>query len=221
MTESSLIILLGSALSIGFIHTLIGPDHYLPFIVISRARKWSVSRTMIVTIVCGLGHVLSSVVIGVIGIGFGAAVGNLVTVESVRGNIASYSMIAFGLAYGIWGLWRGRKGHGHVHLHGGKHLDSSNARSVTFWTLFIVFVLGPCEPLIPLLMFPAVSYNWHGVFLVTVVFGAATISTMSAVVYAGIKGLGSIKTDLMERYIHALAGGIIAVSGMAIRFFGI
>jgi sulfite exporter TauE/SafE len=176
---------------------------------------------MFVTFVCGLGHVLSSIVIGAVGIGFGAAVGNLVAIEKTRGDIASYLLIAFGLAYGIWGLWRGRKGHGHIHLHGGKHLDSSNTRSVTFWTLFIVFVLGPCEPLIPLLMFPAISYNWYGVFLVTVVFGAATIATMSAIVYAGIKGLGSVKTGLMERYIHALAGGIIAVSGMAIRLFGI
>jgi sulfite exporter TauE/SafE len=153
------LILLGSALSIGFIHTLIGPDHYLPFIVISRARNWSTSRTMFVTFVCGLGHVLSSIVIGAVGIGFGAAVGNLVAIEKTRGDIASYLLIAFGLAYGIWGLWRGRKGQGHIHLHGGKHLDSSNARSVTFWTLFIVFILGPCEPLIPLLMFPAVSYD--------------------------------------------------------------
>lgn len=221
MTESSLFILLGSALSIGFIHTLIGPDHYLPFIVISKARNWSTSRTMFVTFICGLGHVLSSVVIGAIGIGIGAAIGNLEAIESIRGDIASYSLIAFGIAYGIWGLWKGRKGHGHLHLHNGKHLDSSIARSITFWTLFIVFVLGPCEPLIPLLMFPAVSFDWNGVLLVTAVFGAATIFTMSAIVFVGIKGMGFVKTGFMERYIQALAGGIIAVSGMAIKLFGI
>lgn len=221
MTETSLIILLGSALSIGFIHTLIGPDHYLPFIVISKARNWTTTRTMIITFVCGLGHVLSSVVIGAIGIAIGAAVGRLESIESVRGDIASYSLIIFGIAYGIWGVWRGRKGRGHVHLDGGRHLDSSSARTVTFWTLFIIFVLGPCEPLIPLLMFPAVSHNWYGVFLVTLVFGTATIGTMLAIVYAAVRGMASIKTAFMERYIHALAGGIIALSGMAIRLFGI
>jgi hypothetical protein len=30
-----------TAASIGFFHTLLGPDHYLPFIMMSWARKWS------------------------------------------------------------------------------------------------------------------------------------------------------------------------------------
>ncbi len=221
MNESSLIILLGSALSIGFIHTVIGPDHYVPFIMIGRARKWSVSRAMAVTFACGLGHVISSVAIGAVGILIGSAAGNLRSVENVRGEIASYALIIFGLAYGIWGIWRGRKGHNHIHLPGGKHIDSSSARSITFWALFIIFVLGPCEPLIPILMFPAVSHNWHGVLLVTAVFGMTTLITMLTIVYLGIRGLAAVNTDFLEKYVHVLAGAIIAVSGMAIRFFGI
>jgi sulfite exporter TauE/SafE len=221
LTESSILILLGSALSIGFIHTLIGPDHYVPFIVISRARNWSIARTVFVTIICGLGHVLSSILIGTVGIAAGSALGKLVAIESVRGDIASYTLIGFGLIYGLWGIWRGRKGHGHVHLHGGKHLDPSNARSVTFWTLFIIFVLGPCEPLIPLLMFPAVSHSWYVMILIASVFGLTTILTMTALVYAGVKGAVALKTGFIERYVHAIAGGIITFSGMAIRIFGI
>jgi sulfite exporter TauE/SafE len=214
-------ILIGSALSLGFIHTLIGPDHYLPFIVIGKARKWSTGRTIGVTFLCGLGHVLSSVIIGAVGILAGSAIGKLEFIEGIRGDIASYTLIGFGLIYGIWGIWRGRKGNGHIHLKGGKHLDPGNVRTMTFWTLFIIFVLGPCEPLIPLLMFPAVSHNWYGVILVTIAFGAATISTMSVIVFIGLKGLANIRIGFLEQYIHALAGGIIAFSGMAIKLFGI
>jgi sulfite exporter TauE/SafE len=221
MSETSILILLGSALSIGFIHTIIGPDHYLPFIVISRARNWSTARTMAVTAACGLGHVLSSILIGTIGIAAGSALGELEAIESVRGNIASYALIIFGLIYGAWGIWRGRRGHGHTHLSGGKHLDAANARSVTFWTLFIIFVLGPCEPLIPLLMFPAVSHSWYVLWLVAGLFSITTILTMAAMVYAGVKGIAIIKTDFIEKYVHAIAGGIIAFSGMAIKLFGL
>lgn len=219
MSDASLAILLLTAVSIGVVHTLIGPDHYLPFIVISKARNWSVPKTILVTLACGLGHVLSSVVIGAIGIALGTAIGDLQAIERVRGDLASYALILFGTIYGIWGLWRAQHGHGHKHLPGEEHEKS--AKSITFWTLFIVFVLGPCEPLIPILMFPAVQHNWHGVFMVTLFFGAATIGTMCAIVFFAVKGLALWRTEALERYIHALAGGIIAVSGISIRLFGL
>jgi hypothetical protein len=71
------------------------------------------------------------------------------------------------------------------------------------------------------LMFPAVSHSWYVLALVASVFGITTILTMTAMVYAGVKGVTAIKTDFFERYVHALAGVIIAFSGMAIKFFGI
>jgi len=37
-TEVSL--LLGAAATLGFFHTVFGPDHYVPFIVMARARQW-------------------------------------------------------------------------------------------------------------------------------------------------------------------------------------
>ena len=35
-----------TAASIGFLHTLIGPDHYLPVIAMGKARNWSMPRSM-------------------------------------------------------------------------------------------------------------------------------------------------------------------------------
>ena len=60
-----------TSLSIGLLHTLVGPDHYLPFIVMGRARKWSLGRTAWITTLCGIGHVGSSVLLGMIGIAAG------------------------------------------------------------------------------------------------------------------------------------------------------
>ena len=61
--ENSIAILSVTAITLGFVHTILGPDHYLPFIVLSEARKWSLRKTMLITFLCGLGHVLSSVVL--------------------------------------------------------------------------------------------------------------------------------------------------------------
>ena len=45
MISSEIQILIVTAASIGFFHTLFGPDHYLPFIVMAKARKWSMVKT--------------------------------------------------------------------------------------------------------------------------------------------------------------------------------
>ena len=81
MNNESLLLMI-TAITIGFIHTILGPDHYLPFLVLSKARKWSISKTLGITFLCGLGHVLSSIVLGIIGITLGIAVFKLEAIES-------------------------------------------------------------------------------------------------------------------------------------------
>jgi len=110
-------ILAGTAATIGFIHTLTGPDHYLPFIVMGKARKWTTVKTLWITFLCGLGHVGSSVLIGIIGIALGIGISRLESVESFRGNIAAWAFILFGFVYFLWGLWKAFKGKPHRHFH--------------------------------------------------------------------------------------------------------
>ena len=92
---------------------------------------------------------------------------------------------------------------------------------MTPWILFIIFVLGPCEPLIPLLMYPAAKESIMGMILVIGVFSAVTIATMLGVVLVSTMGLNFLPLKKMERYTHALAGATIFLSGMAIQFLGL
>ena len=122
--EGSTLLLAGTAVTIGFIHTIVGPDHYIPFIVMGEARRWTIRRTMIITFLCGLGHVLSSVIVGFIGIGAGISLSKLEFFESFRGNIAAWLLIAFGLVYmliSLRSLYRKKK---HVHAH--HHTDGTD-----------------------------------------------------------------------------------------------
>jgi len=161
-TGSELGILAATAGSIGFIHTLTGPDHYLPFIVIGRARQWPLARTLGVTALCGLGHVLGSVALGLIGIGLGLAVGRIEIIEGIRGDLASWLLISFGIVYAAWGLRKAMRDrphthrhhhadgtehdhhHSHHHEHSHVHDETASRRSLTPWALFVIFVLGPC-----------------------------------------------------------------------------
>jgi len=234
---SSLWLLCVTAASIGFLHTLFGPDHYLPFIVMKKARNWSFVKTLSITIACGLAHVLSSVVLGLIGIAAGIAIMKLEVFESFRGNIAAWVLIGFGFAYFLWGVRMAirNKPHTHIHIHDDKeehshhhshvdvhsHVHEDKVKSLTPWILFIVFVLGPCEPLIPILMYPAAKGSLMGLILVTSIFGIVTLATMTGIVIIVSFGINLVPIKKIERYTHALAGAAICLSGMAIQFLGL
>jgi ABC-type nickel/cobalt efflux system permease component RcnA len=250
-------LLLLTAASIGFIHTLLGPDHYVPFVAMGSARRWSMRRTLLVTSLCGLGHVAGSVAIGAIGIGIGVSLHRLEWLEGLRGDAAAWLLTAFGLAYLAWGLkkaWRARPHthehfhgdgtfHRHVHGHEGAHLHPhlhphphphphagplappragrAPAANITPWALFVVFILGPCEPLIPVLMYPAAQHSVWGTVAVVAAFGAATVATMLAVVYLGCRGVERLPLRTAERYSHALAGAALSLCGLGIVFLGL
>jgi len=236
--SQDLALLTVTALSIGFFHTLFGPDHYLPFIMMARAQQWSKLKTAGITLLCGMGHVLSSVVLGLIGVALGIAITNLEGIESFRGNLAAWGLIAFGLVYCVWGVRRALKNrphahrhihpggtaHAHEHTHREEHTHvhaATQATSITPWILFTVFVFGPCEPLIPLLMYPAAKSSLFGLLWVTGVFGVTTMLTMLTVVMASSWGAALLPLGRLERYTHAMAGAVICLSGLAIQFLGL
>ena len=230
--------LLITAASVGFLHTILGPDHYIPFIAMSKARKWTKNKTFWITLACGVGHVLSSVFIGAMGVALGVALHKLEYLESFRGNIAGWLLIAFGFGYFIWGIKKALRGkphthmhlhedgdlHSHTHTHSNSHIhvhESEKKSNITPWILFAIFVFGPCETLIPILMYPAAKENLLGLILVTSVFALTTIGTMLTIVFISLRGIELIPLERFEKYMHASAGFIILLCGISIQFLAL
>ena len=261
MINREIWMLAGTAATLGLVHTVIGPDHYLPFIVIGKARNWTLRKTLFISFLAGLGHILSSIVLGFVGIALGIAVARLEGVESARGGIAAWLLIGFGFAYFVRGMrwaWRG-KPHVHAHLHDHEdaqihphgpdegphdpdrehvhqhahththelaehahpHGEVPKKANITPWVLFTIFVFGPCEPLIPLVMYPAARHSTAGVVLVAAAFGVVTIATMLVIIAAASLGASFVRLGKLERYSHALAGLVILISGLAVQFLGL
>lgn len=214
--ETSISFLAGTALTIGTLHTLAGPDHYLPFVALSKSRNWSLLKTINITAICGLAHVLSSVVIGFIGIAAGYALSGLEAVEGKRGDIAAWLLLSFGIGYMLWGFFKLWKNKSHDHTHG-----ANEKKKITFWILFTIFIFGPCEPLIPLLMYPAAQHNYLAVSYISLLFALTTISTMIVMVVLLTKGISLVKFIIIEKFQHVLAGIAIALCGIAILFLGL
>jgi len=231
--HAELSILLVAAVTVACLHTVTGPDHYLPFIALSRSRGWSLGKTVFWTVVCGCGHVWSSVALGLGGAAIGWSLSKVKGLENIRGGVAGWAMLGFGLVYGIWGLVRARQNRRHKHFdvyddgsvyvydhRHGEVVRPGDRHVVTPWVLFIVFVLGPCEPMIPLLYFPAAKASWGGMLLLIGVYTVCTLGTMAGMVVSGYYGLRSLSMDRMERYVHALGGLTLLVCGAGMVFMG-
>ncbi len=235
MTEAQ--ILITTAASIAFLHTILGPDHYLVFTAMGRARDWSLAKTLRITLVCGIGHVFGSIVIGAVGILLGTQLVALVEIEGMRGNFAGWALLAFGLMYFAWGLRKAGRSHRHSHIHvhddvvhdheHDHHTDHAHVHEkgagnpITPWAMFIIFVLGPCEALIPLFMYPAAQQSAGLVVAVASIFGVVTLATMLVCVAATSIGLEKLKLPSTGRYAHAVAGASVVLCGAAISFVGL
>ncbi|NDV63473.1 hypothetical protein G0Q06_13490 [Puniceicoccales bacterium CK1056] len=228
--------LLLTACVIGITHTLMGPDHYLPFVALGKARDWSTRRILTVTLLCGIGHVAGSILLGAIGLAAGWSLGGLEAIEAVRGELAAWLLIILGLLYLIWATrnlsrskphehWHGHADgevHSHEHTHHGAHAHPHEAgqgvrSSTTAWSLFIIFVFGPCEAFIPLLLFPAFQQNGQLAVATTLVFAVSTVATMIGTVFLLSKGVQMVALKPLARYGHVMAGLVILGCGTAIH----
>ena len=148
--------------------------------------------------------------------------------------MAAALLISFGLAYAAWAMSHKVRGvqHSHVHadgtvhtnphVHHGEHLHPHLVRSsITPWALFVIFVLGPCEPLIPLMMVPAMSQSWLVVAGVVGVFAVLTVATMAATVAVGYRGLSSVTGRRLAPHADVVAGLVVAASGAAVLLLGL
>lgn len=230
--SSTLFALAVTAITISFFHTASGPDHYLPFIVLSRSRKWSMPKTIFLTIICGLGHVLSSVLLGLVGLFLGWQLNKVSWFQDVRGNVSSWALLLFGAIYLLYGLRQAylNKPHKHFdvmgedvyvyeHRHGDVVMPQSRVK-ITPLVLFAIFVMGPSEPLIPLLFYSGTQRSVTQVVVLITAFTISTVLTMLGMVLLGCYGYSFLKTDKLERYVHAIGGAVVVMCGIGMVFLG-
>jgi sulfite exporter TauE/SafE len=226
-------VLMIAAVTISFLHTVAGPDHYIPFIALSKSRGWKFSKTLAWTIICGCGHVWSSVLLGLGGAALGWSLSKVRWLETVRGGLAGWTLLGFGLVYSVWGVIRAQRNRKHKHFDvyddgsvyvfehdHNRTVTPKERHSVTPWVMFIIFLLGPCEPMIPLLCFPAAKNSFYGMLLLIIVYTVFTLATMILMVTMGYYGFSFLKTNNMERYMHALGGFTILICGAGMVLMG-
>lgn len=200
-----------AAISVGSLHSL-APDHWVPIAAVARARGWSRGRAARVALLCGLGHVTVSVLLGLLALLFGTQLFEALGERMV--SVAGLLLIGFGVAYAIWGL-RGaftHRIHGHHHHHYDHVHDPSR---VSIWSLFLIYCADPCVAVIPIL-FAAAPLSGAETIAIVVAYEIATVGAMVALVSLAHSGARLFKGQWIERYGDTAAGALIVATGVMV-----
>ncbi len=237
--HSTTYVLLLTAVSTAAFHTLI-PDHWLPFVLIGRARRWSLARTAAVSGVSALVHTMLSVALALAALGVG--------IESARvlghrlEEASAVLLISFGLVYALW-AWR-KGGHFHPggsllhrrgetgacagaegdgaseHLH--YHADTEMIRGgSTRGELFVALIVGlnPCVLVMPILL-AAADRGPGAIGAVSAAYCVTTIALMVGFSLAGVAGTRGIRIPGIARHMEAASGILIALVGFVFWLSG-
>jgi nickel/cobalt transporter (NicO) family protein len=203
-------IFIGS-LILSTIHALI-PNHWLPLIAVGKTEKWTQNQTLWATVITGVAHTLSTIIIGIVVglIGYKLAA----RYSAISETIAPGILIGLGCIY----LFRDFISHNHHHSHAVKPLITEPGQNKSRWiailtSLSIAMFLTPCIE-IEAYYFQAGTIGWIGIFIVSAVYLMTTVVIMLLLVYLGMKGVKTFKSHFLEHHEKGITGIVLVALGI-------
>ncbi len=231
MNEAVLTTIAATGFSVAFFHAAI-PTHWLPFVLVSRARGWSRGKTLGVAAFAGLGHVALTSLLGLLIAWFGFQLQE--HAETLFPKVAGGLLLALGAFY-LWRQWRGGVLHHHApgghhhasaecgHEHGHSHWDEELkdsalvSRQAGDWAvisgLFVMLTLSPCEAFLGVYL-SGVQFGWRGFFVLSGILAVATLAGMMLFTWLTLLGFEKLSVQKLERYEAGMLGGIFVVLGL-------
>lgn len=198
------LILIAAVFAVGVLHTIV-PDHWMPITLLARQRGWTRLQTARAAFGAGLGHTISTLVIGVLvwaaGAVFAARFGNVLSI------LSSVALIGFGLWIAI-GAWRELREDDAAHGHADEHVRGGGSRTA----LMLILGSSPMVEGIPA-FFAAAKYGAGLLAVMSAVFAAATIATYVLLCTLSSAALRRLHLGPLERYGEVLSGILIAIVG--------
>ncbi|MSU51282.1 MAG: hypothetical protein EXS37_19710 [Opitutus sp.] len=233
MQSTVLTTVAATGFTVAFFHAAI-PTHWLPFVLVARARNWGRAKTLVVTSLAGLGHVVLTSLLGLAIAWFGFQLEEKVEWFSW---LAGGMLVAVALFY-FWRQWTGRGilhhhppgghhhpdehcGHGHERSHWDDELKDSPLVSQKSgeWPavsgLFVMLTLSPCEGFLPVYL-SGVQFGWRGFVVLSVILAVATLAGMTLFTWLALVGFERFRLKTFERYEAALLGTLFAILGVLI-----
>lgn len=190
---------------VAFLHAAL-PTHWLPFVLVSRAQKWTTGRTLGVTLLAGLGHVSLTILLGLAVVAAGLAA------QPHLGDSFHWVVGALMAALGVFYLVKGR--HKHATMETGRKFASDRA-AIT--ALVVLLTLSPCEAFLPYYL-AGMEHGVAGFLTLSIVLLTATSAGMLVFTGLSLAGFNRLRLDRLEQYEELILGGALILIGAAVAF---
>ncbi len=201
--------LLGGGFAAAFLHAAL-PTHWLPFVLVGRAQRWSLARSLLVVAAAGLAHIASTAVVGSLIVAAGLALDELVA--GLLPHLSAVLLFAFGGFYLVRSVIR------RPVMAGGPALDLAEptvSHGAAFWGLVAVMALSPGEVLLPIYMSSA-QEGAGALALLTLVFVVGTVLGMAVFTTLARAGASVLRLERWARYEGAILGLALIAIGLLV-----
>ncbi|KAK6138237.1 hypothetical protein DH2020_028021 [Rehmannia glutinosa] len=175
---------IGGIATVSLLHSFI-PTHWLPFSIVGRAQKWTLSRTLLVTAFGAVLHVLSTSLLGITAI----TITNTIAGEETVHKLASLLLVILGGSYVILFL-TGKGGHSHAH--------NQPMEKMAVAGLVLVPALSPCATTLPVFLAVGNSSSMMVLAIIVLLFRGS-----GSIAWGGVSEINMLKEKLQDQIMNA------------------
>ncbi len=182
------------------------PNHWLPFIALSRAEKWSTKKLIMIISIGAIFHSLSTAILGFFISYFGYYISSISQLEKI---LPTFFMVFLGMIYLIID-------------HQEHYNDPLKKKSINPIFSVILLYLGmffsPCLE-IEAIYFSVGRYGLTSFVLISLIYTIITLVSMLTFSYLAYKGLLKYFPKILEKYEKRMIGLVLIILGIFSFYF--
>ncbi|MDB5421810.1 MAG: hypothetical protein JWR59_1757 [Brevundimonas sp.] len=209
LEQDVLLSLLGGGFVAAFLHAAL-PTHWLPFVLVGRAQKWTLAKTLAAVATAGLAHIASTAILGGLLVAAGLALDQWIA--GIMPHLSALLLFGFGSFYLIRATVRRPApvtASGPVM----ELAEPTVSHAAAFWGLVAMLAVSPGEVLLPIYMSSA-QEGPTALALLTVAFAVGTIVGMGVFTVLARAGASILRLERWARYEGAILG--LALLGLGL-----
>ena len=182
------------------------PNHWLPFIALSRAEKWSTKKLIMIISIGAIFHSLSTAILGFFISYFGYYISSISQLEKI---LPTFFMVFLGMIYLIID-------------HQEHYNDPLKKKSInpifSVMLLYLGMFFSPCLE-IEAIYFSVGRYGLTSFVLISLIYTIITLVSMLTFSYLAYKGLLKYFPKILEKYAKRMIGLVLIILGIFSFYF--